>query len=410
MPEEKDREQGEETPDFDEELTKCVRPNDDSKEEEAEAAPLYQWDYRLQCEREQNVSNKQRNRGVWTFAIVMAASFLLCFALLIGVILIGNKRENSTHRESLQTVEIAEIVKPQTVLISVASDTSVGYGTGFFIRENGYIATNYHVVEGAKTIEVTLYSGAVMPASLVGYSVADDLAVIKIDGRFYPTVSIGDSDLLRVGETAIAVGNPMGTSYAWSTTQGIISATERNMVVSGTVATYECKMIQMDTPVNTGNSGGPLCNDSGEVIGIVTRKVEGYDYIGLAIPINGAMELLDAIVETGSADHIESSISRIRPMIGITCRTIERGESYSDGQSIYVSDQNGVLVITVDQNGAAAQTLKIGDIIISLNGQDVHSLEALTDVLYSCKPGQSVPFEAIRKNEKIGGTITFLTE
>ena len=340
----------------------------------------------------------------------MSVSFLVCFALLVGVILLGNAKEPYQPIEPLATEEIAELVLPQTVLIVVESDDGVGYGTGFFIRENGYIATNHHVIDGAKKIEVVLYSGEIKSAELVGSSVPDDLAVLKISGRYYPTAVIGDSDLLRVGETAIAVGNPMGTSYAWTTTQGIISATERNVVISGTVATYECKMIQMDTPVNTGNSGGPLCNDRGEVIGIVNRKVEGYDYIGLAIPINGAMEILDAIVETGSADQIESSISKTRPMIGITCRTVTKGEEYTLGKDAYVSEYDGVLVITVDINGAAADKLKTGDIIVSLNGKDVGAMEELTEILYECKLGQTVSFEAIRNGESINGTITFAEE
>ena len=410
MSEEKDREQEQEASDMDQVPTESDAVNAAEPANAQEDSYRYQWDYRTWREHGQDDCVSRGRRGALTFAIVMTVSFLLCFAMLVGVILIGNRRDFSSQGEPLETVEIAEIVKPQTVLISVATDRAVGYGTGFFIREDGYIATNYHVVDGASVIEVTLYSGVVKPATLVGYSVADDLAVLKIEGRFYPTVSIGDSDTLRVGETAIAVGNPMGTSYAWTTTQGIISATERNMVVSGTVATYECKMIQMDTPVNTGNSGGPLCNDRGEVIGIVTRKVEGYDYIGLAIPINGAMELLEAIVETGSANHIVSSISKTRPMIGITCRTIKKGETYSIGQTTYTADQNGVLVVTVDQNGAAADTLKIGDIIVSLNGRSVATLEDLTDVLYGCKPGQTVSFEAIRETKTINGSITFLKE
>lgn len=286
---------------------------------------VYRWDYGAQTAYDTAEKRKQKRKGVLIYAIIMTLFFALCLGgLAVTVIWYGDDRSATATGTVLSTAEVAELVNPSTVLIYASTTSSYGYGTGFFIRENGYIATNAHVVEGSTYISVTLYSGEVLDAELVGSSTADDLAVLKIKGNGYPVVRIGNSDTLRVGETAIAIGNPSGADAPWTTTQGIISALNREVTVEGSYSIEELTMIQTDAPVNPGNSGGPLCNDRGEVIGVVTRKLTSYESIGLAIPINGAMEILNAIVETGSADGVQSSISKKRPTIGITGGTIKR--------------------------------------------------------------------------------------
>lgn len=378
--------------------------------DEATNEPTYrfEWDYTMQCEHDRQEMQKKRKRGAWTFAIVMSCVFLVCIVLLVGVLWIA-ERSNQTP-EPIPTEEIAELVMPQTVLITTNLSGNVGYGTGFFIRSDGYIATNHHVIEDADEIEVILYSGVIRKATVVGYSAPDDLAVLKIDGQNYPTASIGNSDALRVGATAIAIGNPMGTSYAWTTTKGIISATDRVATFSDDIAAYEVQMLQTDAPVNSGNSGGPLCNDQGEVIGIVTRKAVGYDYIGLALPINGSMTILNEIIEHGTADHITSPITRTRPLMGITCTEVKKGESYSFNNTPYVSEYDGVLIHEVSKQGVSAEKIQPGDILVSLNGMPVTSMDDLTNILYGCKLGQTVHFEVIRNGQSVTGTITFATK
>ncbi len=363
---------------------------------------VYRWDYGTQLAFDSAQKSEQKRKGILIYAIIMTLFFALCFgALAATVIWYGEDLTRPIADSALSTVEVAERVNPSTVLIYASKSTSFGYGTGFFIRQNGYIATNAHVVEGATHITVTLYSGEELEAELIDASEADDLAVLKIQGNDYPVIEIGDSDALCVGETAIAIGNPSGANAPWTTTQGIISALNREVTVEGTSSIEELTMIQTDAPVNPGNSGGPLCNDRGQVIGVVTRKLNDYESIGLAIPINGAMEILNAIVETGSADGVQSSISKKRPTIGISGGSIKKGDQYSLGGVMYSAEKNGVIVSTVDPNGAASNILKVADIIIEFDGKEISDMDTLIERLYSHKIGDKVSITVWRNGEEV---------
>ena len=369
----------------------------------------YRWDYSKQIAYDNEQNNKKKHKGILVYAVVMTVFFALCLVLLATTVIWngnGSLISGNSHGNALTTMQVAERVNPSTVLIYASKSSTYGYGTGFFIRENGYIATNAHVVEGSSYISVTLYTGEVLDAELVGSSVADDLAVLKIKGSGYPVVRIGDSDALRVGETAIAIGNPSGADAPWTTTQGIISALNREVTVEGSASIEELTMIQTDAPVNPGNSGGPLCNDRAEVIGVVTRKLTDYESIGLAIPINGAMEILNAIVETGSADGVQSSISKERPTIGITGGTIAKGDKYSLGGVMYSAEKDGVIVSSVDPNGAAANLLKVADIIIALDGEAVKDMDALIEMLYEHKIGDTVSITVWRDGKEVNVSVT----
>lgn len=369
----------------------------------------YRWDYSKQIAYDNEQNNKKKHKGILVYAVVMTVFFALCLVLLATTVIWygnGSLISGNSHGNALTTMQVAERVNPSTVLIYASKSSTYGYGTGFFIRENGYIATNAHVVEGSSYISVTLYTGEVLDAELVGSSVADDLAVLKIKGSGYPVVRIGDSDALRVGETAIAIGNPSGADAPWTTTQGIISALNREVTVEGSASIEELTMIQTDAPVNPGNSGGPLCNDRAEVIGVVTRKLTDYESIGLAIPINGAMEILNAIVETGSADGVQSSISKERPTIGITGGTIAKGDQYSLGGVMYSAEKDGVIVSSVDPNGAAANLLKVADIIIALDGEAVKDMDALIEMLYEHKIGDTVSITVWRDGKEVSVSVT----
>lgn len=375
------------------------------KDESGNAAPFtYRWDYSEQVAYDNEQKNKKKRKGILVYAVVMTVFFALCLALLAATVIWygnGNMISGNSHGAALTTTQVAELVNPSTVLIYASKSSTYGYGTGFFIRENGYIATNAHVVEGCSFISVTLYSGEVLEAELIGSSTADDLAVLKVKGSEYPVVRIGDSDALRVGETAIAIGNPSGADAPWTTTQGIISALNREVTVEGSASIEELTMIQTDAPVNPGNSGGPLCNDRGEVIGVVTRKLTAYESIGLAIPINGAMEILNAIVETGSADGVHSSISKERPTIGITGGTIAKGDKYSLGGVMYSAEKDGVIVSSVDPYGAAANVLKVADIIIAFNGEAIKDMDTLIGMLYEHKIGDAVSITVWRDGNEV---------
>ena len=260
----------------------------------------YRWNYAEQKAFDEKESKRIRRKGAWTYAIVMATAFLLCFAMLCGVLVwYGVTGRGKKVYTALTANEVAETVSPSTVLIyTKRRDGSYASGTGFFIESNGYIATNYHVVENGSEYEVTLYSAKIVSAKLVGYDKANDLAVLKINGSRYPTVIVGDSDAVKVGDTAYVIGNPNGAYGAWTVTKGIISAVDRQTTVNGKAY----KMLQTDAAVNHGNSGGPLCNDRGEVIGVVTQIMldsdgERSEGFGMAIPINKAMSILNGIIE-----------------------------------------------------------------------------------------------------------------
>ncbi len=360
---------------------------------------LYRWDYNEQVISDRTNAQKAKRRGAVTYALVMVSFFLLLIGVLIFSVLWFGGSKNTT-------ADVAEELLPSVVLIYAAGDNDSSYGTGFFIRSDGYIATNSHVVKGRDYISVTLYDGTEHEATFVGMSTVDDLAVIRIDGRDFPTVRIGNSEAARVGETAIAIGNPSGTDAPWTVTEGIVSAKDRIVTIEGTQSTIELTMLQFDAPVNSGNSGGPLCNVRGEVIGIVTRKLSNVEGIGLALPINGAMELLNAIIETGSVKGVVSSISRVRPVLGITVVSVVKGETYEYGGETVTVQEDGILISMVTPGSAADGILQAGDVIISMNGARLRNVDDLTEQLYKYRSGQSIRFEILRIDDKAEVTVT----
>ena len=356
----------------------------------------YHWDYGAQSAFDRSVRKKNPVKGVLVYALILCTVVLLCMGALIGTLIWYQTDGFGKPSPILTTTEVSELVKPSTVLIMAYHGSAYSYGTGFFIREDGYIATNYHVLSEHNTYRVQLLSGETLTAKLVGFREEEDLAVLKIDGNGYPTVKIGNVDELLVGETAIAIGNPAGVSGSWSTTQGIISALERVIMVEGSDHFAELKMIQTDAPVNHGNSGGPLCNNRGEVVGIITRKLTDYENIGFALPINGAMELLNAIIQSGNADDVVTDFSRVRPKIGVTGREIEKGAHYQAGGKRYTATNGGILVESIDRKSGAYGFLYVNDLIIEADGKTVSDLDDFSEALYGHKKGDVIQVKVIR--------------
>ena len=163
-------------------------------------------------------------------------------------------------------------------------------------------------------------------------------------------------------------------------------------------------MIQTDAQVNHGNSGGPLCNDRGEVIGIVTRKMNDYEGLGLALPINGVMEYINAFFNTGSTAHVVSSLYKMRPTLGIQAASIKAGDPITDAFS---APQNCVLVAEVNQGGASDGVLQMGDLILAINGNAVTHMDDLKAALYNCRMGDTILLQVNRFGEILNLTITF---
>ena len=365
-----------------------------------EVTYTYRWTYDEQLSYDREQKKRQGRKSAFVYAAVMLTAFAVCLSLLAGTVWLSNK---STPSDALSVGEVSEMVNPGTVLIYASSNAKSGFGTGFFVRQNGYIATNYHIVDGAENISVTLYSEKELEAEVVWYSIADDLAILKIEGTGYPTLKIGDSDQVKVGDTAIAIGNPGGNICPWTTTKGIISALDREVTVEGSRAIVDLTMMQTDAQVNPGNSGGPLCNDRGEVIGIVTRKLTDYEGIGMAIPINGAMELINAFLDTGSTENVVSSVSKIRPTIGIQAAEVKRGDPITD---TFAAPTDGILVISVTTGGSADGVLRSGDLILEINGKAVAEMEQLKEILYACRVGDTMQMKVNRFGQVLDLSVT----
>ena len=363
----------------------------------------FYWNYNDQLTHDSREKEKRKKRGVLIYVTVLACVFLISFAMLALTILWN--QNTAVPQSNADVRAVAEAVKPSVVLVQASYASYASNGTGFFLTQDGYIATNYHVVQHATQIRVTLYSGEVLDATLVGYRAEDDLAVIKITGNRYTPISIGNSDLLMAGDIAIAVGNPGGADGGWTTTQGIISATNRTISVEETAYYSEMKMLQTDAQVNPGNSGGPLCNAAGQVIGVITRKMTDYEGIGYAIPINEAMQTLNAIIN-GELDGFVSSVSKSRPKVGITGSIIPQGEKFTLGGVEYTAPTEGFIVTAVTQNSGAYGVIEVGDIICGINGKTVATMEDLQNELYRCYVGQTVTFVIWRKNQNITVQIT----
>lgn len=378
--------------------------NDQEPNAASDNSYSFYWNYNDQLIADREQAGKKKKRGIVVYVTVLASVFLICFALLTATIIWYHNTDVPQVTQTTANI-VSELVSPAVVLVQASSPYASSNGTGFVLKEDGYIVTNYHVIAGASIIAVTLYDGNVQDAELVGYRAEDDIAVLKIPGRGYPTVAIGSSDAMRVGDVAIAIGNPGGEDGAWSTTQGIISALDREISIEEASYYTEMTMLQTDAPVNPGNSGGPLCNANGEVIGILTRKMTNYEGVGYAIPINAAMRTINAILND-ELDGFVSTVSKSRPKIGITGAAIVAGDEFQLGGVTYAAPANGFIVTDILPNSGAYGVFQVGDIVCGINGTTISDLQTLTDELYKCYVGQTVTFEVWRRNEKVTLEVT----
>jgi serine protease Do len=268
----------------------------------------------------------------------------------------------------------------------------MGQGSGFIISKDGYILTNNHVINDADSIRVTLKDGREFDAELVGTDPDTEIALIRIkDEADLPTVKLGDSDALEVGEWAIAVGNPFGLQE--TVTAGIISATGRSQVG---ITDYE-NFIQTDAAINPGNSGGPLLNIDGEVIGINTAiysRSGGYMGIGFAIPINMALDIQDALIKDGQVR---------RSLIGVYLQRItpELAESFD------LDNTDGILITQVSEDSAADEAgIEAGDIAVELNGKPVGKLATFRNRISALPPGTEIELTILRNGKREVKTMT----
>lgn len=273
-----------------------------------------------------------------------------------------------------------------------------GEGSGFIISNNGQILTNAHVVDGADTVNVILKDGRSFKGKVMGSDPVTDVAVVKIEASNLPTVSLGNSDQLKPGEWAIAIGNPLGLDN--TVTTGIISATGRSSSAIG-VPDKRVQFIQTDAAINPGNSGGPLLNASGQVIGMNTAIIQGAQGLGFAIPINTAQRIANQLATQGKVQH---------PYLGIQMVTLtpelKQNINSNPNSGLNVEEDKGVLIAKVMPNSPAAKAgIRAGDVIQKINGQLVKDAEGVQRVVESSQVGGSIQVGLRRSQRDINVAV-----
>ncbi len=315
-----------------------------------------------------------------------------------------------TIDESSAIVDVAAKVSPAVVRIFSTANANLsdpntipseGVGSGIIYDPNGWILTNRHVVAGSDKLVVQLKDGREFTGTIYGIDTLTDLAIVKVEATGLPTASLGDSSKLKVGQTAIAIGSPLGT-YSSTVTSGILSATGRSIDVDGGTIN---NLLQTDTAINPGNSGGPLLDAGGNVIGINTAIAANANGIGFAIPINIARPIMEQAV---------AGEKLARPYIGIRYEmltakrakelslSVADGAYVAGGQSASGATQPGV----VPNEPADKAGIREGDVIVEIEGQPIDTEHPLDSVLTQFAPGRTVTLSVLRDGQKIDVKVT----
>ena len=335
------------------------------------------------------------------------------YAILLAVLLVCSVTagaawavtpEGLTYAAAGRTVHSPAEVYAQnvnsTVAIGVSAtvnmfgyDTvSAGAGSGFILTEDGYILTNFHVVDGADKISVKMYDGDSYDAELIGYDDTNDIAVLKIDASGLTPVTFGDSDAVVVGEDVVAIGNPLG-ELNFSLTKGVVSALDRDLSLSGNM---RLKLIQTDCAINSGNSGGALFNMYGEVIGITNAKISGYGFgasienIAFAIPVNTVVDIVEQIMTKGEIST---------PYIGITVNDVDenlRAYGVPAGANVYGVNED---------SPAEKAGLQKNDVVVEANGEAIKGSDDLVKLIRACAAGDEVELTVYRQGENVKSAL-----
>lgn len=298
--------------------------------------------------------------------------------------------------------DAVEKVYDSVIVVSTISQNQViGTGSGFIYKVNeteSYIITNHHVIDGGSNFKVTYTDLDEVDATLVGSDEYSDIAVLKVRTKEgYNAVEIGNSEIMRVGDTTFTIGAPLGDLYSWTVTRGILSGKERLVEISlsnSIESDYIMNVLQTDSPVNSGNSGGPISNSNGEVIGVINAKISstGVEGIGFAIPIEVAIEKAEEIINGNKSPY---------PYLGISMLNVEAARNYINYRKYISNDsiKTGVVVIDIEKDSLAYNNgIQSGDIIIEINGNNVKNIAYLRYELYKCKIGDTISVKLLRDN------------
>ena len=322
--------------------------------------------------------------------------------------------------KTLSVPEIAAKCTPSSV--GIISEVEVSYssypfyftpstrlaeasGSGFIYSEDGYVVTNHHVIENAKKITVILYDGSEYEAKLIGSDSLADIALLKIEvpeNVSLLAMELGNSDELVVGEPVVAIGCPAGIEFIGTVTDGIISAINRNIELSDNSGSTSkiMTLIQTNATINHGNSGGPLINSRGQVIGINTLKLsQNYEGIGFSIPINGAVTIIDQLIKHGKViERTEEDFVSTKGIIGIN------GTEITAQEAEYYGIPEGVLIVQIDRNSSAAKEgLRRGDIITHYNGKKVNTINDINTAKGNARAGERATITVYRVDDDNNG-------
>lgn len=315
-----------------------------------------------------------------------------------GSDIVLNNDEN-TEDILLSKAEIYSRNIDGVVSISTEMNGATGIGSGFFVSDDGYVATAAHVVENANTVWVILASGKRVEATVVAENEFSDVALLKVDGEGYKPLTFGLSGSLEIGETVTAIGTPASLEYAGSLSSGEVSYNNRILkVYDGDGAlTKKMKVIQTNAQVNPGNSGCPLFNSKGEVVGMVSMKLgRDYEGLGFALPAEGVKRIIDAMASGNELDFdILGGVSIPVPRLGIS------GAEYSLGGIIGVE----IVGFTNNEQGAV-KVLKTGDVITEIDGESIDSTSRLSEVIGKHRPSDKVAVTVYRKGQHLTFSVT----
>ena len=371
----------------------------------------------------ENDENKKNKESIFTSKIFLTGCAFLLGAIImfVFVAIISNSKlfVQKVTQQNVKTTTVEEIsdlkeainkVYESAVYIEVSNERGVSSsGSGFVYKadnKNGYILTNYHVIETGKKYIVTFSDGSESEASLVSGDQYYDIAVLKVDkDKVKQIATLGNSSSLELGDTLFTVGAPLGKEYMGTITKGIVSGINRMVSVELTNGSYLMEVIQTDASINSGNSGGPICNIKGEVIGITSSKLigSGVEGMGFAIPINSVNEIIENM-EKG--DTIE------RPYLGVQLADLSNTFALQYYYNIQISSdvEFGAVLSYIEEDKPADKAgLKIGDVIIEIDGEKVEDVSHFKYKLYKHKVGDKVKVKYYREN-KMKETTIELTE
>lgn len=370
-------------------------------------------------EEKNNSENKEKNNNNFFKSkfFLGIITFLLGALIMYGLVITSNKRllVQKVISENIKTTTLEETsdlkiainnVYESTVYISVSSSRGeIASGSGFIYKKddkNGYVLTNYHVIKDGKKFIVTLTDNTEVEATLISGDEYYDIAVLKIDAdKVKKVATLGNSSNIELGDTVFTVGAPFGKEYMGTITKGIVSGVNRMLSVSNSNNTYLAEVIQTDASINSGNSGGPICNIKGEVIGITSSKLmgSGVEGMGFAIPINSIIPIIDSI-ENGKKIQ--------RPYLGIQLVDLTNTFMLQYYYSIKINDdvEFGAVVSYIEKGKSAdIAGLKLGDVIVDIDGEKVEDVQHFKYLLYKHSIGDKVKIKYYRDNKILETTI-----